>query len=287
MNRERREGWSSKPPPFRSLDSSFRYVKPDCNPDGVEGTDYFRGGQALVAYYRKQCVQLIQTDGNTVKLLPFRELPALSQERLARSGGYDKELECQYAVNNSVIVTDCGTVAAACTDGSTSRGRNNTENCERRELLTVRTGDSATNSRQHIIVEEECADQSNSCEVVTFESRTSSSSNIQPSSDDRGSQNGASEGNEVGHGDRGEPPSTCDSNTVGSTDGGERRGPLSNAEVADVGTADVDNTGTCTQHAHIDAERGGPTSDVEGPEVEPARTSDTTIVEIAGYGDTI
>ncbi|GMF41085.1 unnamed protein product [Phytophthora fragariaefolia] len=329
----RREGWSSKPPPLRSLDCSFRYVKPGCNPDGVEGTDYFRGEQALVAYYRKQSVQLIQTDGNTVRLLPFRELPALSQERLARSGGYDKELECQYAVNNSVVVTDCGgeeentiigllqndnnvgvrvvsdpgnvalrsnrnqpndnlldegTVAAACTDESTSRGRNNTEDCERRELRTVRTGDGATNSRQDIIVEEECADQSNSCEAVTFESRTSGSSNIQPSCDDRGRQNGANDGNEVGYGDRGEPPSNCNSNTVGSTDGGERRGPLNNAEVAEVGTADVDNTGTCTQLAHVDtSERGGPTSDVEGPEVGPARTSDTNIVEIAGCGDTI
>ncbi|GMF62948.1 unnamed protein product [Phytophthora fragariaefolia] len=329
----RREGWSSKPPPLRSLDSSFRYVKPGCNPDGVDGTDYFRGEQAPVAYYRKQSAQLIQTDGNTVRLLPFRELPAISQERLARSGGYDKKLECQYAVNNSVVVTDCGgeeentiigllqndndigvrvvsdpdnvalrsnrnqpndnlldegTVAAACTDESTSRGRNNTENCERRELRTVRTGDGATNSRQDIIVEDECADQSNSCEVVTFESRTSGSSNIQPSCNDRGSQNGANDGNEVGHEVRGEPPSTCNSNTVGSSDCGERRGPLNNAEVAEVGTADVDNTGTCTQLAHVDSsERGGPTSDVEGPEVGPARTNDTNIVEIAGCGDTI
>ncbi|GMF53647.1 unnamed protein product [Phytophthora fragariaefolia] len=121
-------------------------------------------------------------------------------------------------------------------------------------------------SLRDIIVEEKCADQSNSCEVVAFESCTSSSSNIQPSSDDRGRQNGASEGKEVGHGDRGEPPSSSDSNTVGSTDSDERRGPLNNAEVAKVGTAGVDNT---------------------GPEVGPARTSDTNIVEIAGCGDTI
>ncbi|GMF52750.1 unnamed protein product [Phytophthora fragariaefolia] len=291
MNRE-----SSKHPPLRSLDSGCRYVKPGCNPDGVEGTDYFRGEQALVAYYRKQSVQFIQTDGNTVRLQPFRELPALSQEWLARSGGYDKELERQYAVNNSVIVTDWGgeeentiiglqqndndtgvrvvsdlgnvalrsnrnqpnhnifeegTVTAACTDQSMSRGHNNTDNCERRELRTVRTGDGTTNSRQDINVEEECADQSNSCGVVAFESQRKHS------------------------------------NTVGSTDGGERRGPLNNAEVAEVGTADVGNTGTCPQLAHVDiSERGGPTSDVEGPEVGPARTSDTNIVEIAGCGGT-
>ncbi|GMF43127.1 unnamed protein product [Phytophthora fragariaefolia] len=122
----------------------------------------------------------------------FQGTPRTSQERLARSGGYDKELECPFAVNNGVIVADCGgeeenttigllqndndtwvrvvsdpsnvslrsnrnqpndnlfaegTVAAAYPDGSTSRGRNNTENCERRELRTVRTGDGATNSR--------------------------------------------------------------------------------------------------------------------------------------------
>ncbi|GMF41668.1 unnamed protein product [Phytophthora fragariaefolia] len=65
-------------------------------------------------------------------------------------------------------------------------------------------------------------------------------------------------------------------------------GGLNNAEVAEVGTADVDNTGTCTQHAHVDAtEREGPPSDIEGPEVGPAETSDTNIVEIAGCGDTI
>ncbi|GMF20480.1 unnamed protein product [Phytophthora fragariaefolia] len=192
----RREGWSSKPPPLRSLDSSFRYVKPGCNPDSVEDTDYFRGEEALVAYYRKQSVQLIQTDGNTVRLLPFRELPANSQERLARNGGYEQELECH--------------------------------------------------------------------------------------------QNGASEGNDVGHRDRGEPPSPCDSNIAGSTDSGERSGPLNNAEIAEVGTADVDNTGTCAKLAHVDtSERAGPTSDDEGPEVGPARTSDTNIVEIAGWGDTI
>ncbi|GMF54525.1 unnamed protein product [Phytophthora fragariaefolia] len=123
---------------------------------------------------------------------------------------------------------DEGTGAAAGTDESTSRGRNNTENCGRRELRTVRTGDGATNSRQDIIVEEACADQSNSCVVVTFESRTSSSSNIQPSSDDRGRQNCAKEGNKAGHGGCGEPPSTCNSIAVGSTDGGELRGPLNN-----------------------------------------------------------
>ncbi|KAE9103700.1 hypothetical protein PF007_g14310 [Phytophthora fragariae] len=36
-----RNGWTSKPPALRSLDTSYRYVKPGCNPDGDDGTDFF------------------------------------------------------------------------------------------------------------------------------------------------------------------------------------------------------------------------------------------------------
>ncbi|KAE9141991.1 hypothetical protein PF006_g12869 [Phytophthora fragariae] len=39
-----RNGWTSKPPALRSLDTSYRYVKPGCNPDGDDGTDFFPWG---------------------------------------------------------------------------------------------------------------------------------------------------------------------------------------------------------------------------------------------------
>ncbi|KAE9273171.1 hypothetical protein PR003_g29986 [Phytophthora rubi] len=96
-----RNGWTSKPPALRSLDTSYRYVKPGCNPDGDEGTDFFRGEQALVAYYQKQGGQLIQTDGEMVRVLPGNDLSILSRSSLAPSVG---EQERKNAGNGDVII---------------------------------------------------------------------------------------------------------------------------------------------------------------------------------------
>ncbi|KAE8974066.1 hypothetical protein PF002_g15813 [Phytophthora fragariae] len=96
-----RNGWTSKPPALRSLDTSYRYVKPGCNPDGDEGTDFFRGEQALVAYYQMQGDQLIQTDGDTVRVLPGNDLSITSRSSLAPSVG---EQERKNAGTDDVII---------------------------------------------------------------------------------------------------------------------------------------------------------------------------------------
>ncbi|KAE9020619.1 hypothetical protein PR002_g12473 [Phytophthora rubi] len=96
-----RNGWTSKPPALRSLDTSYRYVNPGCNPDGDEGTDFFRGEQALVAYYQKQGDKLIQTDGEMVRVLTGNDLSILSRSILAPSVG---EQERTNAGTDDVII---------------------------------------------------------------------------------------------------------------------------------------------------------------------------------------
>ncbi|GMF55262.1 unnamed protein product [Phytophthora fragariaefolia] len=47
----RRAGWTSKPPPARSLDMRYRYIRVGGNTNGIEGQDYFLGERAVVDHY--------------------------------------------------------------------------------------------------------------------------------------------------------------------------------------------------------------------------------------------
>ncbi|POM69799.1 Hypothetical protein PHPALM_13888 [Phytophthora palmivora] len=47
----RDKGWTNKRPSSRGLDDRYRYVRPGCNPDGVEGVDVFLGEKAVLEYY--------------------------------------------------------------------------------------------------------------------------------------------------------------------------------------------------------------------------------------------
>ncbi|KAF1771893.1 hypothetical protein GQ600_9243 [Phytophthora cactorum] len=47
----RNEGWYSKPPPRNSHDSFYRYIRGGSSLKGQEGTNFFVGEQALMAYY--------------------------------------------------------------------------------------------------------------------------------------------------------------------------------------------------------------------------------------------
>ncbi|GMF18922.1 unnamed protein product [Phytophthora fragariaefolia] len=47
----KRDGWSRKPPPRRSLDERYFYIRPDGSPAGTGGVNYFRGEQAVLVYY--------------------------------------------------------------------------------------------------------------------------------------------------------------------------------------------------------------------------------------------
>ncbi|KAG1688952.1 hypothetical protein DVH05_002938 [Phytophthora capsici] len=44
----RRAGWSHKPPPRKSLDSRYQYVRPGRDAAGVEGDDYLLGEAAVL-----------------------------------------------------------------------------------------------------------------------------------------------------------------------------------------------------------------------------------------------
>ncbi|KAG1711348.1 hypothetical protein DVH05_008601 [Phytophthora capsici] len=46
-------GWTAKPPPRRSLDTRYKYVRPGGNPAGAEGIDYVLGEGGVVAEYVK------------------------------------------------------------------------------------------------------------------------------------------------------------------------------------------------------------------------------------------
>ncbi|KAG3131117.1 hypothetical protein PI126_g20203 [Phytophthora idaei] len=46
----RSAGWYSKPPPRRSLDLRFRYIRPGCDPDGQEGVDFLLGEASVLQY---------------------------------------------------------------------------------------------------------------------------------------------------------------------------------------------------------------------------------------------
>ncbi|KAG6946127.1 hypothetical protein JG688_00016196, partial [Phytophthora aleatoria] len=61
----RRDGWISKPPPRRSLDTRYRYVKPGHTHNGEEGSDYFLGERSLVDYYLKLHNNVVQCIGDT------------------------------------------------------------------------------------------------------------------------------------------------------------------------------------------------------------------------------
>ncbi|KAG2761544.1 hypothetical protein PC116_g9070 [Phytophthora cactorum] len=65
----RRDGWISKPPPRRSLDTRYRYVKPGHTHDGEEGSDYFLGERSLVDYYLKLHNNVVQCIGDSVRVL--------------------------------------------------------------------------------------------------------------------------------------------------------------------------------------------------------------------------
>lgn len=44
-------GWKSKKPSARSLDGRYRYIRPDGDPNGTEGLDYFVGEEAVLGFY--------------------------------------------------------------------------------------------------------------------------------------------------------------------------------------------------------------------------------------------
>ncbi|OWY91575.1 hypothetical protein PHMEG_00039784, partial [Phytophthora megakarya] len=46
-------GWTSKPP--RGLDNRFRYVLPGCAANGITGSDFLLGEEAVLEYYVLQC----------------------------------------------------------------------------------------------------------------------------------------------------------------------------------------------------------------------------------------
>ncbi|GMF36717.1 unnamed protein product [Phytophthora fragariaefolia] len=49
----RSDGWAAKPPPTRSLDTRYRYVRPGGNFAGTEGIDYVLGEAGVIAEYMK------------------------------------------------------------------------------------------------------------------------------------------------------------------------------------------------------------------------------------------
>ncbi|KAG3108293.1 hypothetical protein PI124_g12578 [Phytophthora idaei] len=64
----RRDGWISKPPRRRNLDTRYRYIKPGHTHDGEEGSDYFLGERSLVDYYLKLHNNVVQCIGDTTQL---------------------------------------------------------------------------------------------------------------------------------------------------------------------------------------------------------------------------
>ncbi|KAE8957182.1 hypothetical protein PR001_g31468, partial [Phytophthora rubi] len=46
----RNAGWSSKPPPRRSLDPRYRYIRPGGDANGQEGVDFLLGESAVLQY---------------------------------------------------------------------------------------------------------------------------------------------------------------------------------------------------------------------------------------------
>ncbi|EGZ24925.1 hypothetical protein PHYSODRAFT_378956, partial [Phytophthora sojae] len=45
------KGWTRKPPPRRSLDDRYFYVRPGESSSGTEGVHFFRGEEAVLEYY--------------------------------------------------------------------------------------------------------------------------------------------------------------------------------------------------------------------------------------------
>ncbi|KAG1701780.1 hypothetical protein DVH05_010274 [Phytophthora capsici] len=44
-------GWTRKPPPCRSLDDRYFYIRPGASQKGAEGVHFFRGEEAVLEYY--------------------------------------------------------------------------------------------------------------------------------------------------------------------------------------------------------------------------------------------